>query len=65
MKYRLAILLAVLPLVISQMTWGADTEEKASTERIAVLPFDKAAPLPGALAVSADGRISVNLTMGN
>jgi WD40 repeat protein len=62
MKYRLAILLAVLPLVISQMTWGADTEEKTSAERIAVLPFDKAAPLPGALAVSTDGRVAAHIS---
>ncbi|HJX09419.1 MAG TPA: hypothetical protein VJ733_02830 [Candidatus Binatia bacterium] len=62
MKYRFAILLGVLPLVISQMTWGTDTKEKTSAERIAVLPFGKAAPLPGALAVSADGRIAAHIS---
>jgi len=63
MKYRRAILLVVLPLVVSQTTWGADTKEKTSAaERVAVLPFDKAAPLPGALAVSAEGRIAAHIS---
>lgn len=64
MKSRLAILLVVLPLVISQMTWGADAKQKTSaTERIATLPFDKVAPLPGALAISSDGRIAAHISI--
>jgi len=64
MKSRLAILLVVLPLVISQMTWGADTKQKTSAaERIATLPFDKVVPLPGALAISSDGRIAAHISI--
>ena len=63
MKYRLAVLLVVLPLVISQMAWGADSKKKTSAaERVVALAFDKAAPLPGALAISADGRIAAHIS---
>jgi WD40 repeat protein len=63
MKYRLAILLVVLPLAISQMAWGANSKEKTpAAERVVALAFDKAAPLPGALAISADGRIAAHIS---
>jgi len=64
-KYRLAILLVVLSLTISfQMSWGADTKQASPVaEGVEALPFDKVAPLPGALAISADGRIAAHINM--
>ncbi|HQT30586.1 MAG TPA: hypothetical protein PLE48_06025 [Thiobacillus sp.] len=63
MKCRLATLLIVLSLFISQITWGADTNGKESAaDRVMALPFNKAAPLPGALAVSADGRLVAHIS---
>lgn len=62
MKYRLLILLAVLPLTISEMALSADSKERTSAnESVSRLPFNKAAPLPGALAISADGRIAAHI----
>jgi WD40 repeat protein len=64
MRFRLAILLVVLPLVISQMTWADDTKQKlATTERIKALPFGRVTPLPSAFALSADGRIAAHISI--
>lgn len=62
MKSRLGILLVVLLLVISKVTWGAD-KATSTAERITALPFDRVAPLPGALAISADGRIAAHISI--
>lgn len=62
MKYRLLLLLFVLAFPISEMAVGADSKTKMATkEGISRLPFDKAAPLPGALVISADGRIAAHI----
>jgi WD40 repeat protein len=62
MKHRLLILLVVWPFAISEMALGADSKERTSVnESVSRLPFDKAAPLPGALAISADGRIAAHI----
>ena len=62
MKCRFAILLVALSLAISQMALGADSKGKTSTmASVSRLPFDKAAPLPGALVLSADGRIAAHI----
>lgn len=64
MKSRLAILLVVLPLFISHMTHGGETKQKiAAATQIATLPFDSVAPLPGALTISADGRIAAHIAI--
>lgn len=61
MKYRLVSLLFVLSLAISQATWADTKGEASAADRVVALPFGKAAPLPGALAVSADGRIAAHI----
>lgn len=62
MKSSLAVLLLALPLIFSQMAQAVEGEKtKALPEGIARLPFDKVAPLPGALAISADGRIAAHI----
>jgi WD40 repeat protein len=61
MNHRLASILFVLLLAALQVAW-ADTKGKPSaTNSVVALPFNKAAPHPAALAVSADGRIAAHI----
>lgn len=65
MKCRFATLLIVPSLFISQVAWGADTKGmESAADRVVALPFNKAAPLPGALAVSADGHLAAHISAG-
>ncbi len=62
MKCYLVTPLIALSLFVSQITLGADTKVKASaTDHVMALPFNNVAPLPGALAVSADGRLVAHI----
>lgn len=64
MNSRLAMLLVVVPFIIPQITWGANKEQKPSAaEQTAALPFDKTIPLPGAFAISSDGRIAAHISI--
>lgn len=63
-KYFLAWLWLALPVIVSKNVWAQDKHNgdyKASDQRILALPFDHTASLPGALAVSADGRIAAHI----
>lgn len=62
MKLRFVVLLAALLLVDTQLAQAADGRKSgAATESVTSLPLGKAAPLPGALAISADGRIAAHI----